>query len=318
MATKKKLTQSQKDNGTITVTQTAQEKTMFEKTQPQVVEDYSTPWLRILAIGALIFGLVVLLAILLLVVITRISPRFDSVLSAPVLKELPAYTNSEKVVIEGTAKDVSQVIVYVDDKQEGNYVNVDGEGKFSYEYTFTTEKKYRFEAAGLTGTIVKSRSEKSSPVEITFDKTAPSKNVTFEQGGTTVDSDKVTIKGKAEADSTVTLKKGDKTYISTVDKNGNFEIKDVLLDKGENVFTVEVKDKAGNVVKATELKISYAKGSLNGNGVSTGPELPNSAGLLDEAIAAMGQNNLMFGFGLFALVLLMVNGTIVAVKLKKQ
>lgn len=301
------------------VTETSTQKTMFEKTQPQTVTDESTPWLKILAIGALIFGLVVLLAILLLVVITRISPRVDSSLQVPVLKELPAYTNSEKIVLEGTAKDATQVIIYVDEKQESNFANVNQDGSFSYEFTFPSEKKYKFEAASLTGTIVKSRSDKSSPVEITFDKTAPSKTITFDQSNKTVDAGKVTVKGKAEADSTVTIKKDDKSYITTTDKDGNFEIKDVQLSNGENVFSVEVKDKAGNVVKANDLKIVYnGAGSLNGGGVKTGPELPNSAGLLEDALSSIGVNNLMFSFGLFALVLLMVNGSIVAIKLKRQ
>lgn len=302
----------------VTTAQSSTQKTMFEKTQPQTSKDESSSWLKILALGALIFGLVVLLAILILVVVTRISPRVDSSLPVPALKDLPKYTNADKIKVEGVVKDAPQVIIYVQDPAESKIVDVDAEGNFSYEYTFSTEKKYVFEAAGLSGAIVKSRSEKSASVETTYDKTAPSANVTFDNLKTTVNTDKITLKGKAEADTTVTIKNGDKSYEAKTDKDGNFEIKDVVLSKGENTLTVEVKDAAGNVARAQDLKITYTSGSLNGGGVTTGPDLPNSAGPLEDALAAIGLNNFLFGFGLFALILLVVNGSIVAVKLKRQ
>lgn len=293
--------------------------TMQSKVEPQSMsykaEDTTA---KMVAIVLAIFGILVIITMVILIVANRANPGVDSTMSRPRFDSIPSQTNQEKVILTGQAENVSKVMIFVDGKAETGLVDVDKEGNFSYEYKFTEERTYKFESASIKGSILLSRSDFSDALEITFDKTAPDDAVEFEKLPTEVTKDKITISGEAEPNSIVTLIRGTKKYSGEVDSEGKFEIKDISLEKGENSFYLEVSDKAGNVTKiADPIKIIFSgSASVNGNGAKT--NIPQADGELEDAMAFLFENRVMFIVGLIALVLFVLNGAVVMAKLRKE
>jgi hypothetical protein len=301
------------ENSNGSMVEKTQVKTGVEKTE----SDNRGTILRVIGLAILIFALIALLVLGIIAIVTRISPKVDASMNKPVLSRISEYTNQESITVSGKVTGVSQVILYVDGKVH-SVIPVKDE-KFETTYKFGAEKKYTFEAAGVKGWILRSRSEKSDSVSTTYDKTAPSSKVELIDLPKEVTVPDLTIKGKAEPNSVVVFKLNDKEYTAKVTKDGTFEISGIILKAGENVFSVEVKDLAGNSTKVTEtFKVTYNVKTSISTGTSTSPVLPNSAGELDAAVAMIAQNKFMFGFGLFALMLLIANGSVVAVKLYNE
>lgn len=261
----------------------------------------------LVALGILLFVVGVVMFVL-----YYLPPREDKNVARPVLYELPARTNAAKIVLKGESQS-DKVMVWVNDELVQNGLKVE-DGKFETEYLINNgEGDYRIELASLQGFPIRLRSEKTSPVVVAIDWTAPSKNVTFKYDKE-VDRNTFSISGKAEAGSSVVLKKGDKEYVGKVDVEGNYSIKNIPLSEGKNNFSAVVKDEAGNTTRIDRnVSVVYAMGDINGNGAK---DLPESSGLFENQGIYNTGNALYAIFGLLALCVFGVNMYIVNRKLK--
>ena len=301
--------------------------TMLEKTEARLENENNSgeSFIKVLGLGILIFGIIVLLGILIIAIITRFAPRLDKNMPIPIVSEIPTTTNSKDIAIKGYVDGANEVIVYVNDKLQRKPIKVSEDGTYEYNYEMKNEGDYKFQVATIRGFVIRSRSEKSPELISKYDTTPPSKIVEFEYDNES-NSSEYSLKGKAEPNSLVVLKSGDQTFTGRADSDGNFEIKDIVLQKGDNEFVVEIWDQSGNFVTSDKkIMVKYESGDLNGDGASTiasngngSTELPSSAGVLEDALSALGLNNAIMYFGIFCLALLGVNMSIVALKLKRQ
>jgi hypothetical protein len=255
-------------------------------------------------IGTVLVALGILLLVvgIVMFVLYYLPPREDRNVSKPVLFELPVYTNTAKLVLKGESE-TDKVMVWVNDELVNGTLKVEDK-KFELEYPISTEGIYKVEVSALKGFPVRLRSEKTSPVIVNIDWSAPSKNVSFKYEKE-VDRKVVTIKGKGEANTVITLKRNDKEYSAKTDDNGNFEIKNIPLVEGGNAFSAVVKDLAGNSTRIdTTIRVIYASGDINGGGAT---DLPESAGLLSNEMAYKLGNTLLTFFGITSLMVLGIN-----------
>lgn len=226
----------------------------------------------------------------------REEPVLDSNLEAPALEEVTSLTNGETIAVRGSAEGYDTVFVYVNDEKVEE-VNVD-DGKFSFEYTASTQGDHSVSVAGVKGFPSRSISPRSETRIATVDWTAPSEESVQLTYGTETNKNTFTMVGTAEANSTVIVKRGTESYEALADASGRFRISDVALDEGRNVFTVVVRDLAGNEIELDEkVRVTYTPGgSVNGDAVID-DKLPQAAGEFDNLFA----NQLMLTFGLIAL-----------------
>ncbi len=259
----------------------------------------------LVALGILLFVIGVVMFVL-----YYLPPREDRNVNKPVLTELPTTTNSVKLNIKGESE-YEKVMVWVNDELVNGGVEVK-DNKFEYEYQVSKEGNYSVEVAALKGFPIRLRSEKTNPMAVAIDWTAPSKNVTFKYSKE-VDTKRFAVKGKAEANTVVTVKSGNKEYIGKVNDKGEFEIKNIPLKVGDNSFTASIADAAGNSARIdTNINVVYALGDINGGGVT---DLPESAGLFEnQGIYNLG-NTLISFFGLMSMLVLGVNLYLVKRKL---
>jgi hypothetical protein len=207
--------------------------------------------------------------------------------------------------------ETEKVMIWVNDELVSGNVEVK-DGKFEYEHQVSKEGSYSIEVAALKGFPIRLRSEKTNPMVVAIDWTAPSKNVSFKYSKE-VDTKRFTVKGKAEANTVVTVKSGNKEYIGKVNDKGEFEIKSIPLTLGDNTFTASIADAAGNSARLdTNISVVYAMGDINGDGAT---DLPESAGLFEnQGIYNLG-NTLISFFGLMSMLVLGVNLYLVKRKL---
>lgn len=261
-------------------------------------------------------GIMLVVAGIVAVFLYRGEPKLDKALPKPELTALPNDTNTNAIMLRGEVdKSIKRVAVYVNDKEVDGAVWVDN-GSFRYEYSVEKEGLYRFQASSISGFPIRKRSERTDIMAVNVDWTAPSKIVSYDYKSD-VDTEKLTVKGEAEPLSTLVFSaKGDK-HVVKVDKDGKF-LATLPLSIGENTFDVEVRDSAGNSVKAEKPVIAMrTTGSLNGNGATDGPDLPEASGELEAAMAFLLGNKLMSTFGLLALFALILNSAIVLAKVRK-
>ncbi|MCC7289679.1 hypothetical protein IT417_00275 [bacterium] len=292
---------------------------MVEKVQVVTQEPESENMLSMI-VGTVLVALGILLFVVgvVMFVLYYLPPREDRNVTKPMLYELPGATNSVKLTIAGET-DYDKVMIWVSDtvsQDEVTPVTVDvTDGRFSYDYLGTVDgTRYEIEAASLRGFPIRLRSEKTSPVFVLVDRTPPSKTVTFTYERE-VDTKAFTVRGVAEASTTVTLRRDDKEYSAKTNDKGNFVIRDIPLSVGGNEFSAVVTDSAGNSSRATtNVKVIYALGDINGGGVT---DLPESAGPLSNELAYILGNRLFGIFGIAALLILGTNLYIVSRKLKR-
>ncbi|MBI2356527.1 hypothetical protein HYV12_00500 [Candidatus Dojkabacteria bacterium] len=262
-----------------------------------------------LGIMLVVVGIVALL-------LYRVEPKLDKSINTPVLTVLPSSTSAHALTIRGSVnKDIKRVAVYVNDKEVENAVWVDN-GNFKYEYPVEKEGLYRIQAASISGFPVRKRSERSPIMAINVDWTAPSKTVVLKYQKE-VDVNTLKVSGEAEPLSTVVFSSAGSKYTAKVDKNGKFSTT-LPLTVGSNNYEVEIRDDAGNSVKAENpLIATRITGSINGNGASVDPELPESAGELEAALAFLQGNKVMGSFGVIALIVLAINSLLVLAKVRR-
>ena len=114
----------------------------------------------------------------------------------------------------------------------------------------------------LTATLTDhagNRSTSSNPLEFTIDRTPP-KTLSVSVENPPPGSDRAAIVGATDPGSTVRLVRGvdSQTTLGRVvtDRSGRFELSDVPLSNGENVFRVEASDTAGNIT-AEEIRFDF-------------------------------------------------------------
>ncbi len=273
-------------------------------------EDKSDQASKILGAFFVVAGLVLIGILLIFYILSKLPYRTDPNMPIPTLEDLDEYTSDDSVDVEGEVVPGETVVLYQDGDLTDRKVEADDSGEFSFEDVVLEEEgEVEFQAASVRGFILKKRSEKSNTIKVTVDRSDPSEDVELGEYPEETKDESVTISGKAEENSTVTFKRDGEEYSGETDEDGNFEVKDIQLEEGENEFEVEVEDRAGNKVKAEKISITRKEsaGDLNGPGATDqratadGEKLPESAGELDKALEIIAQNNIMFALGLLAL-----------------
>lgn len=239
-------------------------------------------------------------------------PLLDPNLEAPKLVESTAITNGDTIKINGNASGYDSVFIYVNDEKVGEAKVEDS--KFSYEYKVEEEGEYNISVAGVKGFPSRKISSKSDLMSSVVDRTGPdSQSVTFKYGEET-NKDTFILVGTTEPNASIVVKRGTEIFDGLADKDGNFRIEGIALDEGKNVFTISIKDLAGNEVTLDEkVRVTYSPtGSVNGDAV-VDSNIPQAAGTFDELIG----NNLMMVFGLLALIAFIGSSTVTYIKNKR-
>lgn len=228
----------------------------------------------------------------------REEPTLDANLEAPALEDVTSLTNGDRILVRGKASGYDNVLVYVNDEKEGS-AKVDKDGAFEYEYMVTTQGNYTVDVAGVKGFPARNISVRSIVKEATVDWTAPSADSVEVKYGAETNKETFSVVGTAEPESTITLVRGVSTYDVLADSEGNFRINDIPLDEGKNVFSLSIKDLAGNETSVDEkIRVTYSPtGSVNGDAVIDS-NLPQASGEFDFLFG----NQLMMFFALIALV----------------
>lgn len=250
------------------------------------------------------------------------NPELNESYQAPFLSGSKSIVNKEEFDISGVATGYDEVFVYVNDEQVGK-AKVRNDGNFEYRYKSAGDGKYSISVAGVKGFPKRSISPKSDVRIIEVDRVAPvlsNLNYLSEVGTKTF-----SVSGTVEAGCEVTLKRGTNIYKEECNENGDFFIKGALLDEGTNIYTLEIRDKAGNVAEVEEkIRVVYSKASsvngnvvagvadLNGKGVSDST-LPVASGELDNLL----NNKLMILFAMLAIAGFVTSSGFVMVKRKR-
>lgn len=291
-------------------------KKMAPKVQVKKLKGTSKESVFSMIVGTVLVALGLLLFVsgVVTIVLYNLPARENFDISKPTLSALPAVTNQKSLVISGFSE-YKKVAVWVNDEVVAKNLSVNN-GEFAIEYPVEKEGSYKIEVASVDGFPIKHRSEKLV-ASVLIDWTAPSNDVKFSYKKE-VDVKAFTLSGTVESNATVVLKKSDREYSSVADEFGKFSIKNIPLSVGKNKFEVSLKDNAGNVAKIdSPVVVAYVVGDLNGNGASTS-ELPVSSGLFSNQSSYVVGNMLMQIFGIVALLAFVINGSIVAFKLKRS
>lgn len=243
----------------------------------------------------------------------REEPVLDPELEAPKLGEVTSLTNGDSIKIDGSASGYDNIFIYVNDEKVGD-AKVGDDSKYSFEYTVEDEGDYSIQVAGVKGFPNRNISPKSESVIAVVDRSAPDKDAVELKYGQETNKDTYILVGTTEASASVEVKRGTESYTALADELGAFRIDGIPLDEGKNVFSVYVKDLAGNEVLLDEkIRITYSPtGSVNGDAV-VDENIPQAAGTFDELIG----NSLMMIFGLLALVGFVTSSTVVYIKNKR-
>lgn len=239
-------------------------------------------------------------------------PKLDEVLIPPTISETQAMTNDENIVVKGEAEGYDKVIVYVDNEEAGS-AKVSKDDTYEYEHKIENEGKYIISAAATKGFFKKYITPKSDPIVVTVDRTAP--ELTEIKYSSEVGTDNFGVIGNAEPGSTVYVKRGTDMYEVKADETGLFAIKDISLEEGPNVYSVEVKDSAGNVnIVSEKIEVTYSKeSSVNGNAV-VDENLPVAAGELEAALSILRDGKIMLILGVIAFIAFLASSATVIAK----
>lgn len=241
------------------------------------------------------------------------NPKLDESLAAPTLTETVKAVNGDEVVVKGEAKGFNKAQVFIDNELVGT-TKIDKDGKFEFIHKIADEGKYIVSVSAIKGFFRKLVTPKSDPIIVSVDRTAPELakiNYSKEVGTETF-----AVVGEGEPGSTVVVKRGIDIYETEIGSDGKFVIKDISLrDEGTNVFSVVLKDEAGNS-KEVEEKVSviYAKeSSVNGNAIIDS-DLPVAAGELELALSILKDAKIMSLLGVLALIAFVTSSGVVIAK----
>lgn len=228
------------------------------------------------------------------------NPEMNTTYESPVMVGVNELTKEDSVVIRGSASGYDQVFIYVDG-EEIERVKVAKDGSYEYTLNLVDEGKYAVTVAGVKGFPRRYISPVSETLYVTIDKTAPT--ISKIKYPSEVGTETFSLTGVVEPNAVVTVKRGTGLYRATCDENGNFKISGIVLEKGPNVFNIELKDEAGNETKVEEkVRVIYSENSsVNGEAVND-TSIPQAAGELDKAMSVLFGNKLMILFGILALI----------------
>ncbi|USK33342.1 S8 family serine peptidase [Bacillus sp. F19] len=149
-----------------------------------------------------------------------------------------AITNQSTFTVEGQASPATQVNLFNKGKKEAT-TTAREDGTFSVEVPLQNGEN----VLTATSSSDLGSTKPSDPVKITLDQAKPELTITKPADGFKTDQQTVTIEGKATDLhlSEVTIN-GQKANVT---EDGSYSL-DVLLNNGENKFTVAAKDRAGN------------------------------------------------------------------------
>ncbi len=240
----------------------------------------------------------------------RADPIFEETFVTPSWEYVTEVTNKGEIMVKGEAPEYDSVAIFVNDEKIDE-VKVE-DGVFEYIYTTDDEGEFAISVAGLKGFPIRKISVRSAEFVAVVDKTSPSSDeVELIYGGET-NKESFRMTGSVEPNATVEIKRGVEVYLSLADGEGYFEILDIVLDAGKNVFSVSISDAAGNVTFLDEkVRVEYAvDGRINGDAVAdqytedsgrvvagTGDTIPQAAGELDIRLV----RTLMLIFGVAAI-----------------
>lgn len=243
----------------------------------------------------------------------REEPLLDPELQSPVLTEVTTLTNGDTIIIKGEAPKFDSVFIFVNGTKVGE-AKVDDNSQYRYEHVVEDEGEFSIAVAGVKGFPNRYISSMSESKLSVVDRTGPSKESVTLKYGPETNKNTFILVGTAEPNSSIEVKRGVESFTTVVDSDGNFRIEGITLEEGKNVYSVYVKDAAGNQVLLDEkIRVTYSStGDVNGDAVVDvqDGDIPQAAGTLDEMLG----NTLMMIFGLMALVALMGSSTFVYLK----
>lgn len=241
------------------------------------------------------------------------NPVLDETLTPPSLAETPLAINGEEIIVKGEASGYKRAQIYLDNELVKT-VRINKDGKYEYKHKIEGEGKYILSTAALKGCFKKTTTPKSDPIIVTVDRTAPelAKINYLEEVGT----ETFAITGEGEPNTFVIVKRGTDVYETEVGEDGKFVIKDITLrDDGVNVYSVVLKDEAGNTREVDEkVSVIYSEhSSVNGNAVIDS-DLPVASGELELALSIIRDGKMMAILGLLALVAFLASSGVVILK----
>ncbi|MGI6423530.1 MAG: Ig-like domain-containing protein [Candidatus Dojkabacteria bacterium] len=250
-------------------------------------------------VGSIFIGLGVLLVAFGIYSFIRFreEPVLNIELEAPVLSEVTQITNEKEITVRGLASGYDDVYIYVNDVKIGSS-KVNSESEFLYRYSVESEGEFAVNVAGVKGFPNRVIGPRSEIKVAKVDWSAPSQDsISFKYGEET-NKDTFIIAGNAEALSSVIVKRGTLSYDTIADADGKFRIEGIDLEEGKNVFTLTVRDQAGNeTVLDEKVRVTYSPlGSVNGDAV-VDENIPQASGELDVLLG----NSLMMVFAIVAL-----------------
>jgi len=207
----------------------------------------------ILAIAVLVFGLPLLIKFSIFLGQGKSSASNTDKVLAPLAPRLVLpfeATNSASTNIQGFAEAKVNVELFKNDVSVGK-TQVTDSGDFVFSGVNLDEGDNNFSAVASTD---KSGSgEKSTPINLIYDKTPPSLTLTNPSEATlTVDSADFDITGTTDKGASVVVN----DRIAMVDDNGNFKLK-WQLNTGKNDLQIIARDVAGNET-AKSVSITYS------------------------------------------------------------
>jgi len=207
----------------------------------------------VLAAGVLIFGLPLLIKFSIFLGQGKSSKVANEKVLPPLAPRLVLpfeATNSATVDVPGFAEAKVTVELFKNDVSVGK-TQVTDNGDFTFGGINLDEGDNNFNA--IASTDKNGTGEKSTPVDLVYDKTPPSLNLTNpSEDSLSVDSADFDIAGTTDKGSSVTIN----GHVAMVDDNGNFKLK-WQLNTGENDLELIAQDVAGNQTKKT-VKITYS------------------------------------------------------------
>lgn len=227
----------------------------------------------------------------------REEPLLNPEFEAPTFEESTTITSGDNIKINGMAKGYDTVFIYKGEEKIGE-TKVKDDSKFTFDYPVEEEGEYALTIAGVKGFPNRNISPQSEPLISVVDRTAPDQKAVTMKYGSETNKDTFILVGTTEANATIEVKRGTESFDGLSNKEGEFRIEEISLDEGKNVFSIYIKDVAGNQTQLDEkVRVTYSPaGDINGDAV-VDENIPQASGVFDELIG----NNLMMMFGLLAL-----------------
>lgn len=251
-------------------------------------------------VGSIFIGLGVLLVAFGIYSFIRFreEPVLDIELEAPVLTEVTSLTSGDKIQIRGEAPIYDDIYIYINDVKIGSS-KVGEDDNFSFEYVVDAQGEYSVSVAGVKGFPNRVMGPRSDIKIAIVDWTEPDVELVTLKYGEETNKDTFVMVGTSEPLSTITVKRGILSYSTIANAQGEYRLEGIELEEGKNVFTVSIKDQAGNEVTLEEkVRVTYSPmGDINGDAVVDG-NIPQASGEFDALIG----NQIMMMFGAIALV----------------